>query len=100
MQAAAIVAGPSGLVFLPAYGWLPGSGLAGASWTDLALQGVLIGVVSVFAYTRAVARRGAAKMVASCPASARARAITAPDSPAPIINTRISPSHSLPATDN
>lgn len=66
VQAAAIVAGLSGLVFLPIYGWLPGTGLSRASWGELALQGVfqgvLIGVVSVFVYTRAVALLGAAKM--------------------------------------
>ncbi len=64
VQAAAIVAGLSGLVFLPVYGWLPGPGLSKASWGDLALQGVfqgvLIGVVSVFVYTRAVGLLGAA----------------------------------------
>ncbi|MFG1350988.1 DMT family transporter [Xanthobacter autotrophicus] len=66
VQAAAIVAGLSGLAFLPVYGWLPGTGLFRASWGDLVLQGVfqgvLIGVVSVFAYTRAVALLGAARM--------------------------------------
>ncbi len=65
MQAAAIVAGLSALAFLPVYACLPGTGLFKAGWRDLAFQavfqGVLIGVVSVFAYTRAVALLGAGR---------------------------------------
>lgn len=66
VQAAAIVAGLSALIFLPIYAALPSAGLLHASLGDLLLQsvfqGILIGVISVFVYTRAVALLGAARL--------------------------------------
>jgi len=63
-RAAAIVAVISALIFLPVYAMLPGKMLLQASWRDLVVQGVfqgvLIGAVSIFVYTRAVALLGAA----------------------------------------
>ena len=57
LQAAAIVAVLSGVVYLPFYAVLGRSQLFDASVTDLLLQalfqGVAIGVISLFAYTRA-----------------------------------------------
>ena len=48
--------------FVPMYFLLPGKALQVASWQDIALQGafqgVLLGVVSIFVYTRAVASLG------------------------------------------
>lgn len=63
VRAAGIVAGISALLFLPVYALAPGKMLLEASWQDLLLQGlfqgVLIGVLSIFVYTRAVALLGA-----------------------------------------
>lgn len=59
---AAIVAVMSGAVFLPAYAVWHGKALLAASARELllqaAVQGVLIGAVSIFVYTRAVAALG------------------------------------------
>lgn len=64
-QAAAIVAVLSMSCFLPIYILLPNKALLLASPTELLLQGVfqgvLIGVASIFVYTRAVAALGAAQ---------------------------------------
>ncbi|KRE08013.1 hypothetical protein ASE63_22035 [Bosea sp. Root381] len=66
VKAAAIVAGISATLFLPVYAALPGTTLFSAAWPDIALQGffqgVLIGALSVFIYTRAVALLGAAEI--------------------------------------
>lgn len=63
MQAAAIVAMGSLVCFLPVYLMLPSSGMAAVGWRDLLLQGVfqgiLLGVVSIVVYTRAVVSLGA-----------------------------------------
>ncbi|ARP95900.1 DMT family transporter [Bordetella genomosp. 13] len=63
LHAAAIVAPCSLACFLPVYLLLPGPAMAAAGWPDIALQalfqGVLVGVVSLLAYTRAVAALGA-----------------------------------------
>lgn len=62
-HAASIVAVLSMCTFVPVYLLLPGKGLLLASWPQLLLQalfqGVLIGAVSIFVYTRAVASLGA-----------------------------------------
>ncbi len=62
LQAAAIVAAASAIVFLPIYLVLPGKMLLQAQWRDVLLQalfqGVLIGAGSVFVYTRAVVLLG------------------------------------------
>ncbi len=66
VHAAAIVAGLSAMMFLPVYVMLPGTRLLETDWTDLLIQGifqgVLIGALSVFIYTRAVALLGAAEV--------------------------------------
>ncbi|MGV6875576.1 DMT family transporter [Pseudochelatococcus sp. B33] len=66
VRAAAIVAGLSAMMFLPVYVMLPGTRLLQAEWADLLIQGVfqgvLIGALSVFVYTRAVALLGAAEV--------------------------------------
>lgn len=63
LHAVAIVATGSLACFLPLYLILPVSGMGGAPWPDIVLQGVfqgvLIGVVSSLLYTRAVASLGA-----------------------------------------
>ena len=63
-QAAAIVAVFSAACFLPAYAFLPGKALLRVGAAELllqaAVQGVLIGAVSIFVYTRAVAALGPA----------------------------------------
>lgn len=65
-RAAAIVAVVSALAFLPVYATLPGKMLFRASPQDLLVQGlfqgVLIGAVSIFVYTRAVSLLGAARV--------------------------------------
>lgn len=65
-QGAAIVAVFSMVAFLPLYALLPGKALFAAGARELVLQavvqGVLIGAVSIFVYTRAVAALGAAEM--------------------------------------
>lgn len=62
LQAAAFVAVFSGAIYLPIYAALGRSNLLNASVPDLMLQtlfqGVVIGVVSIFAYTRATALLG------------------------------------------
>lgn len=63
-QSAAIVAVMSMACFLPVYAFMPGKSLFLASPRELlvqaAVQGVLIGAVSIFVYTRAVAALGPA----------------------------------------
>jgi len=65
-QSAAIVAVFSMCVFLPVYAMLPGKALLQIPAHELLLQagvqGVLIGAVSIFVYTRAVASLGPATM--------------------------------------
>jgi len=62
-HAASIVAVLSMCCFLPVYLALPGKAILLVSWQEVLLQGifqgVLIGVVSIFVYTRAVASLGA-----------------------------------------
>ncbi|MBA2674977.1 DMT family transporter [Ramlibacter sp.] len=62
-HAASIVAVLSMAVYLPVYFFLPGKALAAAAWHDILIQavfqGVFLGVVSIFVYTRAVALLGA-----------------------------------------
>jgi drug/metabolite transporter (DMT)-like permease len=62
-HAASIVAVLSAIAFLPIYALVRGSALRAVPWRDLLLQGVfqgvLIGAVSIFVYTRAVALLGA-----------------------------------------
>lgn len=64
-QGAAIVAGFSLCGFLPVYAFLPGKALLAVGVHELLLQavvqGVLIGAVSIFVYTRAVAALGPAR---------------------------------------
>jgi len=64
-RAAAIVAVFSMVCFLPVYAVLPGTVLFAADWRDVLVQavfqGVFIGAVSIFVYTRAVAALGAAE---------------------------------------
>ncbi|QCI68032.1 DMT family transporter [Phreatobacter stygius] len=82
LQAAAIVAVISAIIYLPVYAVLPNRTLFQAAWSDLlaqaawsdllvqaawsdllvqaGFQGVVIGAVSIFVYTRAVALLGAA----------------------------------------
>lgn len=63
-RAAAIVAFVSAALFLPVYAVIPGKLLLAAPWRDIVVQGVfqgvLLGAVSIFVYTRAVAALGAA----------------------------------------
>lgn len=65
IQSAAIVAVFSMCAFLPAYALLPGKALPYAHTGELLLQaivqGLLIGTVSIFVYTRAVASLGASE---------------------------------------
>ena len=65
-QGASIVAVFSMCCFLPVYVWLPAKALFAVGHRDLLLQagvqGVLIGAVSIFVYTRAVAALGPARM--------------------------------------
>lgn len=65
-RAAAIVAVVSAVAFVPVYAILPGKMLFRASPQDLLVQGlfqgVLIGAVSIFVYTRAVSLLGAARV--------------------------------------
>lgn len=62
-HSASIVAVFALAVYLPIYAFLPGKALAAASWHDILIQavfqGVFLGVVSIFVYTRAVASLGA-----------------------------------------
>jgi drug/metabolite transporter (DMT)-like permease len=62
-HAASIVAVFSMAIYLPVYALLPGKALASAAWGDILIQavfqGVFLGVVSIFVYTRAVALLGA-----------------------------------------
>lgn len=62
-HAAAIVAVFSCLAYLPFYAMLPDKALWTADWQDILIQagfqGVLLGVVSIFVYTQAVASLGA-----------------------------------------
>lgn len=64
--AAAMVAAISALMFLPVYLLLPGKMLLKAQWSELLLQGifqgVLVGVISIFVYTRAVTLLGASRV--------------------------------------
>ncbi|MGH7488267.1 MAG: EamA family transporter, partial [bacterium] len=64
LQAAAIVAVFSACCFLPVYVFLPGKSLflIGAKdfWLQAIMQGIVIGAVSLFVYTRAVAAIGPA----------------------------------------
>lgn len=64
--AAALVAVISALMFLPLYALLPGTMLSEARWQELLLQGIfqgiLIGAVSIFVYTRAVVLLGASQV--------------------------------------
>lgn len=66
VHAAALVAAISALIFLPAYALMPGKMLWAARWQDIllqgAFQGVLIGALSIFVYTRAVALLGASEV--------------------------------------
>ncbi|WP_082853253.1 EamA family transporter [Bordetella ansorpii] len=63
LRAAAIVAPGSLACFLPLYLMLPGTQMAQAAWPDIVFQalfqGVLVGVVALLVYTRAVAVLGA-----------------------------------------
>ena len=63
VHAASIVATFSMVCFVPVYFLLPGKALHLVGWRDIvaqgAFQGVLLGVVSIFVYTRAVASLGA-----------------------------------------
>ncbi|MFL6646952.1 MAG: DMT family transporter [Sulfurifustaceae bacterium] len=63
LHAASIVAFFSMCFFFPVYLMLPGNALFLAGWRDLLIQGVFqgvfLGVVSIFVYTRAVASLGA-----------------------------------------
>ncbi|GGC77720.1 DMT family transporter [Chelatococcus reniformis] len=69
VRAAAIVAGLSAIVFLPLYAVMPGKMLFQAEWRDLLVQavfqGVLIGALSVFVYTRAIVLLGASDVAMS-----------------------------------
>lgn len=64
-HAASIVAVFSMCCFVPVYLALPGKALPLAGWNEILIQGIfqgiLIGVVSIFVYTRAVASLGAAE---------------------------------------
>lgn len=66
VRAAALVAVISALIFLPTYALLPGKMLLEAQWRELLLQsifqGILIGAISIFVYTRAVALLGASQV--------------------------------------
>ncbi len=54
------------MIFLPTYALLPGKMLLEAQWRELLLQsifqGILIGAISIFVYTRAVALLGASQV--------------------------------------
>ena len=62
-HSASIVAVFSMCCFLPIYGAMPGKAISLATWQELAVQcvfqGVLVGAVSIFVYSRAVASLGA-----------------------------------------
>jgi drug/metabolite transporter (DMT)-like permease len=64
-HAAAIVAALSMTCFLPIYLFLPGKALFLVSWQEILLQtvfqGIFIGAVSIFVYTRAVSALGASE---------------------------------------
>ncbi|WP_234050582.1 MULTISPECIES: DMT family transporter [unclassified Xanthobacter] len=64
--AAAMVAVFSALMFLPIYVLLPGKMLLKAQWPELllqgAFQGILVGAISIFVYTRAVTLLGASRV--------------------------------------
>lgn len=66
VRAAALVAVISATMFLPAYALLPGKMLWEAQWRELLLQGIFqgifIGAISIFVYTRAVALLGASQV--------------------------------------
>ena len=75
LHAAAISAVGSMLLYVPVYAVMPGTTLASASWSDIALQafvqGVLTAILSLLLYGRAVAILGAssgAAFAALCPA--------------------------------
>jgi drug/metabolite transporter (DMT)-like permease len=75
LHAAAISAVGSMILYLPVFAILPGSALASAPWSDLALQavvqGVLTAIISLLLYGRAVSILGAssgAAFAAFCPA--------------------------------
>lgn len=75
LHAAALSAVGSMLLYLPVFALIPGTRLAVASWSDLALQafvqGVLTAIVSLMLYGRAVGILGAssgAAFAALCPA--------------------------------
>lgn len=75
LHAAAISAVGSMILYLPVFAFLPGSALAGAPLSDLALQavvqGVLTAIISLLLYGRAVSILGAssgAAFAALCPA--------------------------------
>ena len=65
-SAAAMVAVFSMATYLPVYAMLPNKMIFDAAWSDILLQGVfqgvLIGAVSIFVYTRAVSALGANQM--------------------------------------
>ena len=65
LQATAVVAVLSMLLYLPGYAWLSGGSLAAAPWREIVIQlvfqGVLSAVVALLFYTRAVAILGAAR---------------------------------------
>lgn len=66
VRAAALVAVISALIFLPTYALLPGKMLLEAQWRELLLQGIfqgiLIGAISIFVYTRAVTLLGTSQV--------------------------------------
>lgn len=66
VHAAAVVAVISVVMFLPIYTLVPGKMLLVAPWPDLLFQaifqGILIGVVSIFVYTRAVVLIGPSRV--------------------------------------
>ena len=75
LHAAAISAVGSMVLYLPVFAVMPGETLAGAPWSDIALQafvqGVLTAIVSLLLYGRAVSILGAssgAAFAALCPA--------------------------------
>ena len=75
LHAAAISAVGSMLIYLPVFAFMPGTTLASVSWTDVALQaivqGVLTAILSLMLYGRAVSILGAssgAAFAALCPA--------------------------------
>jgi drug/metabolite transporter (DMT)-like permease len=64
-RAAAVVAVLSMTCFLPVYVFLPGKALFQVNWQEVALQavfqGIFIGAISIFVYTRAVSALGASE---------------------------------------